>query len=615
MTTRDRSSSGRANQDGQVDPIIEIRDVVKRFVLGARTITALDRFSASVGAGRITGLVGPDGAGKTTLMRLITGLMKPDSGEIRVLGMDTVERAQEIQSRLSYMPQRFGLYEDLTVAENFELYADLQGVVGTTRDTRLLRLMEFTGLAPFQKRLAGQLSGGMKQKLGLACALVRPPRLLLLDEPSVGVDPVSRRELWEIVGALAGEGISVLWSTAYFDEAERCDDVLLMSEGGLLDSGPPHMFGRRLNGQTFSLPIGRADKRTILRNAETAPDVIDALIQGGDVHLLLSRSIDRTGMAELERRITGGDGGGTLRAVTPEFEDAFITLVKARRPADQKAAGRSRSAASASSAVQYRSSNAITSASDETVIDVQGLVRVFGDFRAVDGISFNVRRGEIFGLLGPNGAGKSTTFKMLCGLLPASEGKALVLGIDLRRAAAAARARIGYMAQKFSLYGNMSVVQNLGFFASAYGLGGDNKKRKIDQEMEQFGLRGYADAVSGELPLGYKQRLALACAIMHDPGVLFLDEPTSGVDPMIRREFWRRINAMAAAGVTVMVTTHFMEETEYCDRIGIVYRGKLVASGSPDDLKTRHRTQDNPEPTLEDAFVNLIEDYEREHPQ
>jgi ABC-2 type transport system ATP-binding protein len=575
----------------------------------------LDRFSASVGAGRITGLVGPDGAGKTTLMRLITGLLKPDSGEIRVLGMDTVERAQEIQSRLSYMPQRFGLYEDLTVAENFELYADLQGVAGTTRDTRLLRLMEFTGLAPFQKRLAGQLSGGMKQKLGLACALVRTPQLLLLDEPSVGVDPVSRRELWEIVGTLAGEGISVLWSTAYFDEAERCDDVLLMSEGGLLDSGPPHMFGRRLNGQTFSLPIGGADKRTILGNAETAPGVIDALIQGGDVHLLLSKSSDRTGMAELERRITGGDGGGTLRAVTPEFEDAFITLVKARRPADQKAAGRSRSAASASPAVQYRSSNAVTSASDETVIDVQGLVRVFGDFRAVDGISFNVRRGEIFGLLGPNGAGKSTTFKMLCGLLPASEGKALVLGIDLRRAAAAARARIGYMAQKFCLYGNMSVVQNLGFFASAYGLGGDNKKRKIDQEMEQFGLRGYADAVSGELPLGYKQRLALACAIMHDPGVLFLDEPTSGVDPMIRREFWRRINAMAAAGVTVMVTTHFMEEAEYCDRIGIVYRGKLVASGSPDDLKTRHRTQDNPEPTLEDAFVNLIEDYEREHPQ
>jgi len=615
MTTRDRSSSGKANHDGQADPIIEIRDVVKRLVLGARTITALDRFSASVRAGRITGLVGPDGAGKTTLMRLITGLLKPDSGEIRVLGMDTVERAQEIQSRLSYMPQRFGLYEDLTVAENFELYADLQGVGGTTRDSRLLRLMEFTGLAPFQKRLAGQLSGGMKQKLGLACALVRPPRLLLLDEPSVGVDPVSRRELWEIVGTLAGEGISVLWSTAYFDEAERCDDVLLMSEGGLLDSGPPHMFSRRLKGQTFSLPIGRADKRTILGNAETAPGVIDALIQGGDVHLLLSKSIDRTGMAELEHHITGGDGGGTLRAVTPEFEDAFITLVKARRPADQKAAGRSRSAASASSAVQDRSSNAITSASDETVIDVQGLVRVFGDFCAVDRISFSVGRGEIFGLLGPNGAGKSTTFKILCGLLPASEGKALVLGIDLRRAAAAARARIGYMAQKFSLYGNMSVVQNLGFFASAYGLGGDNKKRKIDQEMEQFGLRSYADAVSGELPLGYKQRLALACAIMHDPGVLFLDEPTSGVDPMIRREFWRRINAMAAAGVTVMVTTHFMEEAEYCDRIAIVYRGKLVASGSPDDLKTRHRTQDNPEPTLEDAFVNLIEDYEREHPQ
>ncbi len=230
----------------------------------------------------------------------------------------------------------------------------------------------------------------------------------------------------------------------------------------------------------------------------------------------------------------------------------------------------------------------------------------------MDRISFDVGRGEIFGLLGPNGAGKSTTFKMLCGLLPPTGGKALVLGIDLRRAAAVARGRIGYMAQKFSLYGNMSVLQNLRFFASAYGLGGGERERRIEAELEEFALSPYADAVSDTLPLGFKQRLALACAIMHAPGVLFLDEPTSGVDPLVRREFWARIYAMAEAGVTVLVTTHFMEEAEYCDRIGIIYRGRLVATGTPDELKQQHRSADNPEPTLEDAFVDLIEHYDQE---
>ena len=242
-------------------------------------------------------------------------------------------------------------------------------------------------------------------------------------------------------------------------------------------------------------------------------------------------------------------------------------------------------------------------------------MRVFGTFRAVDGISFAVTGGEIFGLLGPNGAGKSTTFKMLCGLLPPSDGKALVLGIDLRRAAAVARGRIGYMAQKFSLYGNMSVLQNLGFFASAYGLAGPTKQAKIEASLDEFALRPFADAESGELPLGYKQRLALACALMHEPGVLFLDEPTSGVDPLARREFWARINAMAATGMTVMVTTHFMDEAEYCDRIGIIYRGRLVATGPPDELKAARATPGQPEPTLEMAFIDLIEDYNRAHPQ
>jgi len=581
-------------------PVITLDCVTKRFTPGRRVVTALDGLSATINGGRITGLVGPDGAGKTTLMRLITALLKPDQGALTVLGLDSVAEPQEIQSRLGYMPQRFGLYEDLSVIENLELYADLQGLVGAERRQRIDRLMAFTGLGPFRRRLAGRLSGGMKQKLGLGCTLVHPPRLLLLDEPSVGVDPVSRRELWQIVQTLVGEGMSVLWATAYFDEAERCAEVLLLNEGKLLAQGPPEIFGARLKGRTFAIRLEGVDRRAVLHDLQQLAPVADAIVKGRDVRVLLTPTGEAAALERYCRQ--QAEGTAQLRPVEPAFEDAFVDLVRAGQPGGQFPETR-RSAAPA-----------VAGASGKTVIKVAGLVRRFGDFTAVDGIDFSVTRGEIFGLLGPNGAGKSTTFKMLCGLLPPSDGKALVLDIDLRRAAAAARARIGYMAQKFSLYGNMSVVQNMRFFASAYGLDGAVRQRKIEASLEEFQLGPYVDAISENLPLGYKQRLALACAIMHEPGVLFLDEPTSGVDPLVRREFWNRINAMAAAGVTVMVTTHFMEEAEYCDRIGIIYRGRLVAAGTPEELRQAHRTPARPEPSLDDAFVDLIQHYDREHP-
>jgi ABC-2 type transport system ATP-binding protein len=582
------------------EPVIEVEEVGKRFEAGGRTVTALRQLSMRVEAGQITGLVGPDGAGKTTLMRLMTGLLKPDSGRIRVFGLDSVSQSQEIQANIGYMPQRFGLYEDLSVIENLGLYADLQGLAGRERTARFERLMEFTGLGQFRKRLAGQLSGGMKQKLGLACTLVRPPRLLLLDEPSVGVDPVSRRELWEIVNALIDEGISILWSTAYLDEAEKCDDVVLLDEGSLLDSGPPEKFGEQLSGRTYEFSLNGADKRTLLRELAKGSIVIDASIKGRDVRLLLAHRPSSQETAELAD--LADIEPAELKEVEPGFEDAFVALIKAQQQSTRE------EGETAPDIAMEATPNAWPGATvdDGPVIQVEGLVRMFGDFRAVDGIDFQVSKGEIFGLLGPNGAGKSTTFKMLCGLMPPTDGKALVLGIDLRRAAAIARGRIGYMAQKFSLYGNMTVGQNLHFFASAYGLSGDDRAEAIRQALANFGLETYAEGDSGNLPLGYKQRLALAAAIMHRPGVLFLDEPTSGVDPLVRREFWRRINGMASAGVTVMVTTHFMEEAEYCDRIGIIYRGKLVETGSPEELKAAHKTQEHPDPTLEDAFIDLI---------
>ena len=599
-----------AKPEALTDPVIEIRDVVKRFVSGARTITALDHLSAAIQPGHITGLVGPDGAGKTTLMRLLTGLLAPDEGEVRVLGLNSVTDAQTIQSSVGYMPQRFGLYEDLTVAENMALYADLQGVDRVARRARFERLLAFTGLAPFTKRLAGRLSGGMKQKLGLACTLIHPQKLLLLDEPSVGVDPVSRRELWQIVETLVGEGMSVLWSTAYLDEAERCQDVILLSEGRLLDQGPPEQFRARVRGRTFALATEPERRRAVLHAVREQPGVVDALVKGRDVRVLLASTAHP---AELER--IGAELEVGTRPVDAMFEDAFVALLKDQPAAAPPAAKATGAPAAAPPEIADPPGAHANSHVSGPVIEVADLVRIFGTFRAVDGISFAVTRGEIFGLLGPNGAGKSTTFKMLCGLLPPSDGKALVLGIDLRRAAAVARGRIGYMAQKFSLYGNMTVLQNLGFFASAYGLAGKSRQAKIEAALDQFALRPFADADSGELPLGYKQRLALACAIMHEPGVLFLDEPTSGVDPLARREFWTRINAMVATGMTVMVTTHFMDEAEYCDRIGIIYRGRLVATGAPDELKAAHATPEHPEPTLEQAFIDLIGDYDRAHPQ
>ena len=592
------------------DPAIEIEHVAKRLGAGQEATTVLDGLSARISTGRVTGLVGPDGAGKTSLMRLVAGLLRPDEGSIRVLGMDSVRGAREIQASIGYMPQRFGLYEDLSVAENLDLYADLHGLTGEHRRRQFDRLMRFTGLGPFRRRLAGRLSGGMKQKLGLACTLISRPRLLLLDEPSVGVDPVSRRELWAMVNTLAEEGVSVLWSTAYLDEAGRRADVLLLSQGRLLASGPPERLSEKLGGRTYRLQVDAGRRRAALRRAQETPEVLDAIVKGHDLRLLLAEGADPSALHGL--------AAGEPEPVSPGFEDAFVALLKESHgagPAAGRGAGSGKGAAEsapARGAADAMLHDGTAEAADSPVIEVADLSRDFGAFRAVDRISFEVTRGEIFGLLGPNGAGKSTTFKMLCGLLPPSSGKARVLGIDLRRAAALARARIGYMAQKFSLYGNMSVLQNLRFFASAYGLEGRARATRIEWAFEEFDLGRYRRTNGAALPLGYKQRLALACAIMHRPGILFLDEPTAGVDPLVRREFWRRINAMAASGVTVMVTTHFMEEAEYCDRVGIIYRGRMIAMGAPDALKAEHATPDRPDPTLEDAFVDLIEGHDRE---
>ncbi|MFQ5660722.1 MAG: ATP-binding cassette domain-containing protein [Gammaproteobacteria bacterium] len=577
------------------DSVLTFDEVTRSFVAGERRVTALNNVNLQLKSGRITGLIGPDGAGKTTLMRLAAALLLPDSGKITVLDQDTRQQALAVQSSVGYMPQQFGLYEDLTVMENLDLYADLQGVPVPLRQARYSELMQMTGLEPFTQRQAGRLSGGMKQKLGLACTLIHPPRLLLLDEPTVGVDPVSRRELWAIISRfISEEGTTVFMSTGYLDEAERCNELVLLHQGQIIDHGRPEAFNRQMAGRTYRLSASGMRPRQLQQRLARLEGVVDTVIQGGHVRTVMQAGASRppvAGQLSLEPRQL------RIEPVVPRFEDSFVALLSNREKHWHHATAGLEARASAGPEA---------SASEQPVIEVQGLCRRFGDFYAVNEISFEVCRGEIFGLLGANGAGKTTTFRMLCGLLPLSSGQVCVASVDLRQAAATARARIGYMAQRFALYGNLSVNQNLRFFARAYGLSRRRERERIDWAIEHFQLAEVLATNSGSLSLGYKQRLAMACALMHEPEILFLDEPTSGVDPLTRRDFWGQINALAEQGVTVLVTTHFMEEAEYCDRLIIMSEGRILSEGTSASIKLAARSDRCPEPTMEDAFITLI---------
>jgi ABC-2 type transport system ATP-binding protein len=602
-------------------------------------IFALKGISVTVAHGELSALVGPDGAGKTTLIRLAAGLMSADSGELTVLGVDVKADPQQVQERIGYMPQRFGLYEDLTVQENLDLYADLHGVSVEERRERYPRLMDMTGLERFTGRLAGKLSGGMKQKLGLACTLVRSPELLLLDEPTVGVDPLSRRELWDIILQLVNErGLTVLVSTSYLDEAELCAHAIVLHEGSVLAQGRPDDVSGVAKGRTFTAePTAGERARTIQVRLLDEPYIVDAVPEGGKVRIVTKDE------GEIVKDKLGPDSalaGATIVPVPARFEDGFMVLLRqtvgetgrqgdgeTRRQGDgergKQEDGEKRRQGETETRIERQRQSTLTGSltpglqlslspglhddDREAVVVVRDLVRKFGDFTAVDHVSFEVHRGEIFGLLGPNGAGKTTTFRILCGLLPATSGVLRVAGVDLRRARASARQRIGYVAQKFSLYGQLTVQENLEFFASAYNLRGARKEQRIAWAMEEFGLGPFADLPSGHLPGGYQRRLAMAAALAHEPETLFLDEPTSGADPLARREFWRRIVELAEHGVTVIVTTHFMEEAEYCDRVAIMDSGRVLAQGTPAEIRLHARVERG-EPTMEDAFITIIEE-------
>ena len=475
---------------------IEVSHITKHY----GKVCALDDVSFSVRPGEVFGLIGPDGAGKTTLFRILCTLLLPEQGAATVDGYDTVRQMREIRKRVGYMPGKFSLYQDLTVQENLQFFATL---FGTTIEEGYDGIKAiYSQIERFKDRKAGALSGGMKQKLALSCALVHSPSVLFLDEPTTGVDPVSRKEFWEMLGTLKERGITIVASTPYLDEVRQCERVAFLDHGHLRGIGSPEQ-------------------------------------------------------------------------ILTTFADIF------NPPGIEKALP-------------------VVSSQSDTVIEVEHLVKAFGSFRAVDDISFTVRKGEIFGFLGANGAGKTTAMHMLTGLNQPTSGTGRVVGYDIRTEYEQIKKHIGYMSQKFSLYEDLTVAENIRLFAGIYGMSKEVVDCKLKALLRQLDFEEHQDDLVGSLPLGWKQKLAFSVSIFHEPGVVFLDEPTGGVDPATRRQFWELIYDAAERGITVFVTTHYMDEAEYCDRISIMVDGKISALGTPDELKQRFR-----QPDMDHVFTYL----------
>ncbi|MBR2161559.1 MAG: ABC transporter ATP-binding protein [Bacteroidaceae bacterium] len=489
---------------------IEVNHISKRY----GKVQALQDVSFSVGQGEVFGLIGPDGAGKSTLFRLMATLLLPDEGSIKVDGFDTISQMQQIRRRVGYMPGKFSLYQDLTVEENLKFFATL---FGTTIEEGYDTIKAiYQQIERFKDRRAGALSGGMKQKLALSCALVHKPSVLFLDEPTTGVDPVSRKEFWDMLGTLKQLCITIVAATPYLDEVRRCERVAFLDQGQLKGVG--------------------------------APDEI------------LERFKDVFNPPDIERN----------------------TKVDAQSPADNS------------------QSSILNPQSSENVIEVNHLVKAFGSFHAVDDISFCVKRGEIFGFLGANGAGKTTAMRMLTGLSQPTSGTGTVVGYDISTQYEEIKKRIGYMSQKFSLYEDLTVRENIRLFAGIYGMDEAEIDRKTDELLERLRFSEHKNDLVSSLPLGWKQKLAFSVSIFHEPGIVFLDEPTGGVDPATRRQFWELIYDAAQRGITVFVTTHYMDEAEYCDRISIMVDGKIRAMGTPAELKQQFR-----QPDMDHVFTYL----------
>jgi ABC-2 type transport system ATP-binding protein len=568
---------------------------------------AADGLDFEVRRGEIFGLVGPDGAGKTTAIRLLCGILDADAGEAAVAGFDVRREPEAVKKRIGYMSQRFSLYGDLTVAENLSFFAHLFHVPRAERRRKQEELLEFSRLGPYRDRLAQNLSGGMKQKLALACTLIHTPEVLFLDEPTTGVDPVSRRDFWKILYELLRGGVTILVSTPYMDEAERCGRVALVDRGRVHLCDTPEALKRRMQGTL--LEVVASPQRPARDALARLPGVSGIQVFGDRLHLWLrDAAVDEAAVcAHLARH---GITACEARRVPPGLEDVFVSLLSGSRSdretneihehneslptTDDVANGRVEGGAPGGAQLRASTDGGpqrqdprgdARERVGDLAVEVEGLVKRFGDFAAVDGISFSVPRGQVFGFLGPNGAGKSTTIRMLCGILAPTAGRGAVAGLDIVRDAEGIKTRIGYMSQRFSLYDDLTVAENIEFYAGIYGVVPQRFAERRRWILAMANLEARAGSLTRELSAGWKQRLALGCAVVHEPQILFLDEPTSGVDPLSRRNFWDLIYTVAGEGVTVFVTTHYMDEAEHCDRLGMIYGGRLVALGSPAELK------------------------------
>lgn len=556
-----------------MDPAIETSGLTRRF----GHTTAVDGLDLHVRAGELVALVGPDGAGKTTALRLLCGILAPSAGGACVRGIDVASRPDVVRQHVSYAAQSFSLYPDLTVAENLAFFARVYGVPPDVEEKRTRELLDFSKLEQARGRQAGLLSGGMKQKLALACALMHEPDLLLLDEPTTGVDPVSRRELWRILADLHARGKTILLSTPYMDEAERCGRVALLDAGRLVAFDTPEALENALPARILAVRATGLSRGALLSALARVDGAAGPAQPYGSVAHLPAGDPERAAAAARAALAAAGATDVTVEPVAPSLEDVFIA----------RAARRDSSAPSLAAAAGATATSHPTDARTETAIEVRDLTRRFGSFTAVDGVSFSVRRGEIFGFLGPNGSGKTTTIRMICGILQPSGGHAEVLGRDVARQPEAVRQEVGYMSQRFGLYGDLSAAQNLEFYGGMYGVTDRQLRLRRDELIAMAGLQGREKALAAELSGGWRQRLALGCALMHRPPVLLLDEPTGGVDPTSRRDFWDLIYRLAGDGATVLVTTHYMDEAEHCDRIALLHESRLIAVGPPAELKAR----------------------------
>ncbi len=554
------------------EPMIRVRDLRKVYRTRRGPMEAVRGVSFDVYPGEIFGLVGPDGAGKTTTIQMLCGLLTPTAGEATVAGVDVVRDPEARGGRVGYMSEGFTLYGSLTVEENLDFFAQLYKVPPEVAVERKERLLRFARLEEARSRRAEHLSGGMKKKLALACTLIHQPQILFLDEPTTGVDPVSRQEFWKLLYEFLAEGITIFVTTPYMDEAERCHRVALMRRGEIIAMDAPEALKGMIHGVAVDI-VAHPQTRAVARLREI-PGVTQVQVFGERLHLLLR---DGEALARnLPQRLAQAGITVTHMEITkPSLEDVFIAAIEELRAAEDVRRP----------IIPLPEEEPDRNGHREAAILAEGLTKRFGSVLAVDNVTFTVGKGEVFGFLGPNGSGKTTTIRMLCGLLPPTAGRATVAGFDVVRERGRMKPHIGYMSQKFSLYNDLTVEENIRFYGDVYDLPPRRFQERRRWVLEMAGLVGKEHLLTRDLSGGWKQRLALGCAILHDPQVLFLDEPTSGVDPVSRREFWDLIFALAAQGTTVFVTTHYMDEAEHCHRLGLIYRGRLIALGSPAQLR------------------------------